>query len=70
MARALVWQDILASLTTNPSAFFKATTKGRLQKGMEADPVVLDADPAESGQGGIHNQRRQDHLSEVSLDIL
>lgn len=46
MARAMGWQDILASLTTNPTMFFKATTKGRLQKGMDADFVVLDADPA------------------------
>jgi len=46
MARAIGWQDILASLTTNPSAFFKATSKGRLQQGMDADLVVLDADPA------------------------
>lgn len=46
MARAMGWQDILASLTTNPSKFFKAITKGRIEKGMDADLVVLDADPA------------------------
>jgi imidazolonepropionase-like amidohydrolase len=46
MARALGWRDILASLTTNPSAFFKASTKGRIGKGMDADLVVLDKDPA------------------------
>lgn len=40
------WRDILASLTTNPVAFFKATTKGRVEKGMDADLVILDADPA------------------------
>jgi imidazolonepropionase-like amidohydrolase len=45
MLRAIGWRDILASLTTNPSAFFKATTKGRVEKGMDADLVVLDADP-------------------------
>lgn len=47
MGRAMGWKDILASLTTNPSAFFKATTKGRIEKGMDADLVVLDADPAQ-----------------------
>ena len=36
----------MASLTTNPAAYFKATTKGRVEKGMDADFVVLDADPA------------------------
>jgi imidazolonepropionase-like amidohydrolase len=46
MARALGWRDILASLTTAPSAFFKASTKGRVAKGMDADLVILDADPA------------------------
>jgi imidazolonepropionase-like amidohydrolase len=46
MGRAMGWRDILASLTTNPSAFFNATTKGRVEKGLDADLVVLDADPA------------------------
>jgi imidazolonepropionase-like amidohydrolase len=46
MGRAMGWKDILASLTTNPAAYFKATTKGRVEKGMDADFVVLDADPA------------------------
>jgi imidazolonepropionase-like amidohydrolase len=46
MGRALGWRDILASLTTNPSQFFKQPTKGRVEKGMNADLVVLDADPA------------------------
>ncbi len=46
MGRAMPWRDILASLTTNPSQFFKATNKGRIEKGMDADIVVLDADPA------------------------
>jgi imidazolonepropionase-like amidohydrolase len=45
MGRAMGWEDILASLTTNPSAFFKASKKGRVEKGMDADLVVLDADP-------------------------
>jgi len=46
MGRAMGWKDILASLTTNPAEYFKAPTKGRLEKGMDADFVVLDADPA------------------------
>jgi imidazolonepropionase-like amidohydrolase len=46
MARAMGWKDVLASLTTNPSSFFKATSKGRIEPGMDADLVVLDADPA------------------------
>jgi imidazolonepropionase-like amidohydrolase len=46
MGRAMGWRDILASLTTNPSLYFKAATKGRIEKGMDADLVVLDADPA------------------------
>jgi imidazolonepropionase-like amidohydrolase len=47
MARAgMTWRDILASLTTNPSTFFKASNTGRVQVGMAADLVVLDADPA------------------------
>jgi imidazolonepropionase-like amidohydrolase len=46
MGRAMGWKDILASLTTNPAEYFKAPTKGRVEKGMDADFVVLDADPA------------------------
>jgi imidazolonepropionase-like amidohydrolase len=46
MGRAMDWREILASLTTNPSTYFKAATKGRVEKGMDADLVVLDADPA------------------------
>jgi imidazolonepropionase-like amidohydrolase len=46
MGRAMSWHDILASLTTNPSSFFKAGNQGRVEKGMQADLVVLDADPA------------------------
>ena len=46
MGRAMGWKDILASLTTNPAEYFKAPTKGRIEKGMDADFVVLDADPA------------------------
>ena len=46
MGRAMGWRDILASLTTNPSDYFKASSKGRVAIDMDADLVVLDADPA------------------------
>ena len=46
MGQAMGWRDILASLTTNPSDYFKAASKGRVEKDMDADFVVLDADPA------------------------
>jgi imidazolonepropionase-like amidohydrolase len=46
MGRAMGWRDILASLTTNPSTFYKEPTKGRVETGLSADLVVLDADPA------------------------
>ena len=46
MGRAMDWRGILASLTTNPSDYFKASSKGRVEKDMDADLVVLDADPA------------------------
>jgi len=46
MGRAMPWSDVLASLTTNPSAYFKQTAKGQVAKGMSADLVVLDADPS------------------------
>jgi len=36
---------VLAALTTNPALYFKATTKGKVEKGFEADLVVLDGDP-------------------------
>jgi imidazolonepropionase-like amidohydrolase len=45
MGRAMPWRDILASLTTNPAGFFKDAAKGRVEEGMTADLVVLDADP-------------------------
>ncbi|HSZ61570.1 MAG TPA: amidohydrolase family protein [Terriglobales bacterium] len=46
MHRALSVSEILASLTTNPAAYFKAANKGRVEKGLDADLVILDADPA------------------------
>jgi imidazolonepropionase-like amidohydrolase len=47
MHRALSGNEVLASLTTNPSAYFKASTKGRVEKGFDGDIVVLEGDPAE-----------------------
>ncbi len=37
MGRAMSWQQILASLTTAPSDFFKMRNEGRVEKGMKAD---------------------------------
>jgi imidazolonepropionase-like amidohydrolase len=45
MSRALSERQVLASLTTNPASYFKAAKKGRLEKGFDADVVVLDGDP-------------------------
>ena len=45
MRRALSERQVLASLTTNPAAYFKAAKKGKLEKGFDADVVVLDGDP-------------------------
>jgi len=48
MARALDWRQILASLTIAPAARFGfARHKGRIAKGMDADLVLLSADPAQ-----------------------
>ena len=49
MSRAgMSFQQILASLTTNPAQRFGyATHSGRIAKGMDADLVVLSADPAQ-----------------------
>jgi imidazolonepropionase-like amidohydrolase len=46
MGRVMTWSEILASLTTNPAAHFKASTKGRVEKDMDGDLVVLEGDPA------------------------
>ena len=46
MRRAMGWRDVLASLTTNPAEYFREPSKGRVEKGMDADFVVLDGDPA------------------------
>jgi imidazolonepropionase-like amidohydrolase len=51
MHRALSEREVLASLTTNPARYFKAVKKGRVEKGLDADLVVLDGDPI----ADIHN---------------
>jgi imidazolonepropionase-like amidohydrolase len=45
MHRALSESQVLASLTTNPAAYFKAVKKGKIEKEFDADLVVLDGDP-------------------------
>jgi imidazolonepropionase-like amidohydrolase len=45
MHRALSERRVLASLTTNPAAYFKAPKKGKVEQGFDADLVVLDGDP-------------------------
>ena len=45
MHRALSERQVLASLTTNPAGYFKAAKQGKLEKGFDADVVVLDGDP-------------------------
>jgi imidazolonepropionase-like amidohydrolase len=49
MSRAgLTWQQILATLTTSPAERFGFSTRsGRIAKGLDADLVVLSADPAQ-----------------------
>jgi imidazolonepropionase-like amidohydrolase len=51
MHRALSERQVLASLTTNPAQYFKATKKGRVERGFDADLTVLDGDPI----ADIHN---------------
>ena len=46
-AAGLGWREILASLTTNPAARFGETARrGKVATGLDADLVVLGADPA------------------------
>jgi imidazolonepropionase-like amidohydrolase len=45
MRRALSERQVLAALTTNPAGYFKAAKKGKIEKGFDADLVVLDGDP-------------------------
>ena len=48
MSAAIDWRNILRSLTTAPAERFGyAARKGRVAQGMDADLVVLDADPAQ-----------------------
>jgi imidazolonepropionase-like amidohydrolase len=49
MSRAgLSWQEILASLTSSPAERFGyAAHSGRIAKDLDADLVVLSADPAQ-----------------------
>lgn len=48
MSQVLDWRKILTSLTTAPAQRFGfAAHKGRIAPGMDADLVVLDADPAQ-----------------------
>jgi imidazolonepropionase-like amidohydrolase len=42
----MTFPQILASLTTNPASRFHALHSGRVAKGMDADLVVLESDPA------------------------
>jgi len=61
------YQQILASLTTNPAWKFRCSDHGgRIAKGMDGDLVVLGADPAENVsaffQGALHNPGWKDHL--------
>jgi imidazolonepropionase-like amidohydrolase len=45
MHRALTERQVLASLTTNPAAYFKVARKGKVEQGFDADLVILDGDP-------------------------
>ncbi len=48
MSHALDWRQILTSLTTAPASRFGfSARKGRIAPGMDADLVVLNADPAQ-----------------------
>jgi imidazolonepropionase-like amidohydrolase len=51
MHRAISESEVLAALTTNPAGYFKAAKKGRVERGFDADLVVLDGDP----MSGIRN---------------
>jgi imidazolonepropionase-like amidohydrolase len=48
MARAMSWRQVLAALTTAPAQRFgQAARKGRIAPGLDADLVLLSADPAQ-----------------------
>jgi len=69
-ASRAVGQQILASLTTNPAGYFKPQTRDASKKGLDADLVVLDADPAadvsQPRQSCLHRSRRTNHLPEIA----
>lgn len=47
MAQAMGWRQILAALTTAPaSRFGQSAKRGRISRGLAADMVLLDGDPA------------------------
>jgi len=55
MSGALSWRQILATLTTAPARRFGfAARKGRVQKGMDADLVLLAGDPAQDPTAFAH----------------
>ena len=71
MGRAMDWRAILAALTTTPARrFHQAERTGRVQAGLAADLVVLNADPAtdvtafakvrETLRDGVVTWRRKD----------
>ena len=46
-AAGLTWRQILASLTTNPAGRFDGSRRrGRVERGMDGDLVVLAGDPS------------------------
>ena len=45
MHRALSERQVLASLTTNPAAYFKAAKKGKVERDSTATSSILDGDP-------------------------
>jgi imidazolonepropionase-like amidohydrolase len=47
MGRALSAREVLASLTTTPSTYFKAVHNGRVEVGFDADLVVLEGEPTD-----------------------
>jgi imidazolonepropionase-like amidohydrolase len=69
MSRAgMGFQAVLASLTTNPAQRFGyATDSGRIAKGMDADLVVLSADPA-TGTSAFSKVRYTIRGGEVIFD--
>jgi imidazolonepropionase-like amidohydrolase len=71
MSRAgMSFQQILASLTTNPAERFGYSAhSGRIAKGMDADLVVLSADPAKDVNAFfpscLHHSSRENNLRQT-----